>query len=135
MISLEERHANGIFEGRKHVELRRREMKVSVGSTVWIYATLPVGAIVGKAKISELHSLAPSTIWRRFSTVSGLTRAEFFQYFDGISKGFALSLEEVTKLSTPVPLLALRAASQGFQPPQFFMNLDQRLEILRLLQD
>ena len=43
LISLEPRHAENILEGRKRVELRRRTMNVTIGSTVWMYAKLPVG--------------------------------------------------------------------------------------------
>jgi hypothetical protein len=45
LVSLEPRHAENILEGRKRVELRRRTMSVTIGSTVWMYAKLPVGSI------------------------------------------------------------------------------------------
>jgi predicted transcriptional regulator len=48
LISLEPRHAESILEGRKRVELRRRTMNVTIGSTVWMYAKLPVGSIIGR---------------------------------------------------------------------------------------
>ena len=70
-----------------------------------------------------LHTLAPSTLWRRFGTVSGLKRQEFFEYFSGISKAFALGLSEPTELTSPIPLSKLRDVSGGFHPPQFFANV------------
>src|SRR5256885_15767110 len=79
LISLEERHANRILQGTKTVELRRRPMHVALGSTVWFYVKMPVGSIVGCATVTGLHTLAPSTLWRRFGTVSGLKRQEFFE--------------------------------------------------------
>ena len=121
LISLEKRHAENIFSGQKHIELRRRPMNVNVGTTVWIYVKLPVGSVIGKARISGFHSLAPSTLWRRFSDVSGLSHREFFEYFNGVSEGFALTLESAERMSEPAPLKALRRVSSGFQPPQFFI--------------
>jgi len=123
LISLEERHANGIFEGTKTVELRRRAMHVAIGATVWIYVKMPVGSVVGCAKVSGLHTLAPSTLWNRFGAVSGLQRQEFFEYFSGLPKAFALNLSEPTRLMSPIPLNTLRTVSNGFHPPQFFANV------------
>lgn len=123
LISLEERYANGIFEGTKTVELRRRPMNVAIGSTVWIYVKLPVGSVVGCAKVTQLYTLAPSTLWKRFGAVSGLRRQEFFEYFSGLPKAFALGLSEPTRLSSPIPLNTLRDVSSGFHPPQFFANV------------
>lgn len=56
LISLEERYANGIFDGTKTVELRRRPMNVSIGATVWIYVKMPVGSVVGCAKVTDLYT-------------------------------------------------------------------------------
>lgn len=123
LISLENRHAENIFAGSKRVELRRRAMNVSIGTTVWIYVKLPVGSVMGKARVSAVHSLAPLTLWRRFAAISGLTHREFFDYFTGISKGFALSLEDAKQFPESISLQTLREVPSGFHPPQFFMRL------------
>lgn len=123
LISLEERHANRILDGTKTVELRRRPMNVAIGATVWIYVKMPVGSVVGCAKVTGLHALAPSTLWNRFGAASGLQRQEFFEYFSGLPKAFALSLSQPTRLVSPIPLSKLRDVSSGFHPPQFFANV------------
>ena len=133
LISLEERHAENIFSGRKRVELRRRPMKVSIGATVWIYVKLPVGSMMGCARVSDSYVLAPSTLWRRFSGVSGLTRDEFFDYYDGVSTGFALALKDVERLPRSISLDALREALSGFQPPQFFKRIDADSPLLSIV--
>lgn len=133
LISLEERHAENILSGQKHVELRRRPMNVKVGTTVWIYVKLPIGSVVGRARVSGFHCLAPSTLWRRFSDVSGVSRGEFFEYFEGVSKGFALSLESAERMLEPAPLELLRSASSDFHPPQFFMRLSSESALLKIL--
>lgn len=133
LISLEERHANGILGGTKTVELRRRSMHVSVGSTVWIYVKMPVGCVVGCAKVTGLHTLAPITLWNRFGAVSGLRRQEFFDYFSGLPKAFALALSEPIRLASPIPLSKLRNVSSGFHPPQFFANVASDGPLLRAM--
>ncbi|OLL31832.1 transcriptional regulator [Burkholderia sp. SRS-W-2-2016] len=134
LISLEERHAENILTGTKHVELRRRAMHVKKGTVVWIYVKLPVGRVVGYAKVSEAHSLAPATLWRRFANVCGITRKEFFQYFDGVSKGFALGLHEPQRLAGSISLTELRQVSEGFQPPQFFTRIAPGSPLLQAIE-
>jgi predicted transcriptional regulator len=134
LISLEERHAENIFAGTKHVELRRRAMNVKAGTVVWIYVKLPVGRVIGHAKVSAALSLAPSTLWRRFATVCGITRTEFFQYFEGVSKGFALGLHDPQRLAGTVSLTELRQVSAGFQPPQFFIRIAPDSALLQAIE-
>jgi predicted transcriptional regulator len=125
LISLAPRHAKNIFDGVKHIELRRRTMKVEPGTTVWIYVTLPVGVLMGKAKIAAVQIASPSSLWRKFGPVSGLARNEFFGYLDGLAEGVVLVLEEVKALRAPLSLDALRTIAEGFNPPQFFIRIDE----------
>lgn len=134
LISLEQRHAENILSGSKHVELRRRRMKIASGTIVWFYVKKPVGSVVGYACVADSHLHSPLTLWRRFSAVSGLTRQEFFSYFSGRSKGFALSLVGVERLDAPVSLEALRKVSATFHPPQFFLRMPADSRVLRALQ-
>lgn len=123
LISLASRHADKIFSGQKQVELRRRPMCVGPGATVWIYVKLPVGSIVGRARIEAVHASSPASLWRRFGSMSGLSKQEFFAYFAGVKKGFALVLEGAQRLRQSLSLEALRKAAKRFQPPQFFIRL------------
>ncbi|MEO8117963.1 MAG: transcriptional regulator [Rhodoferax sp.] len=108
-------------------------MNVAIGTTIWIYVKLPVGSVMGRARVSAVHSLTPATLWRRFAAISGLTHKEFFDYFEGVSKGFGLSLEGAERLPHPISLHTLRQVSSGFQPPQFFMRLGLGGDLLNTL--
>jgi len=130
LISLEPRYAESILERTKLVELRRRAMNVRGGATVWLYAKLPVGSIVGRATVRANHILAPSTLWRRFGSVSGLSRTEFFNYFDGVPLGTALELTDCRRLTSAFSLESLRRFQHSFQPPQFFARLSIGTPIL-----
>jgi predicted transcriptional regulator len=133
LISLEPRYAEGILSGTKQVELRRRKMNVEEGTIVWLYVKHPVASIVGHAKVKSVHSLAPSTLWKRFGTVAGVSRAEFFKYFEGIRSGVALLLEAGERLPVPVSLNRLRGVSVKFHPPQFFIRLHSTDPVLGAL--
>lgn len=131
LISLAPRHAKNIFSGLKKVELRRKAMHITSGTKAWIYVTLPVGAIVGHVEINAIHALSPPVLWRRFGSVSGLSKSEFFSYFDGVLKGTALELGKTTELSNRLSLKELRLISENFQPPQFFCRLHEDSLILK----
>jgi predicted transcriptional regulator len=126
LISLEERFAESILNGVKLVELRRRPMRLNVGTTIWMYVKVPIGKVVGSAEVRHMHSLAPVTLWRRYGDVSGLSRTEFFEYFEGITRGFVLVLDKPKRLPRPVSLERLRTLNGAFQPPQFFQHLDSQ---------
>jgi predicted transcriptional regulator len=126
LISIAPRHAKNIFDGVKHIELRRRSINVPPGTIVWIYVTLPVGAIMGRAKIAAVHTASPTSLWRQFGSVSGLDKSEFLTYLDGISEGVVLVLEDVKTLRKPLPLTELRTIAEGFNPPQFFIRIHQQ---------
>jgi len=133
LISLAPRHAENILAGTKLVELRRRPMNISAGATVWIYVKLPVGSIIGKVKVGAIHIGAPSTLWRRFGAVSGLTRTEFFDYFRGVTRGIALVLKDSKRLTRQLSLNALRTIDRHFQPPQFFVRLTVEQPLLQAM--
>lgn len=123
LISLEQRFADGILRSTKRVELRRRPMRLEVGTTIWMYVKVPVGKVIGSAQVHSMHELAPSTLWRRYGDVSGLARGEFYDYFSGLTKGFVVVLTSPKRLSEPVSLDQLRELNDAFQPPQFFQHL------------
>lgn len=123
LISLEERFSNSIFVGTKTVELRRRKMNIEPGSVIWIYVKVPVGSIVGHARVVKVHQLSTNGMWRKFGKKTGVTKAEFDNYFAGVDHGVAMELERATRLKSKITLSSLREIAGGFQPPQFFTRL------------
>lgn len=123
LISLDERHATNILAGSKQVELRRRTMHVEPGSIVWFYVKKPVGAVVGFAQVGATYTAAPSTVWRKYGSVSGISKSEFMSYFHGAVAASAMALSGATRLKIPVTLEALRVAMPDFHPPQFYCRL------------
>ena len=123
LISLEPRHATNILEGVKRVELRRRTLNVKPGTTVWFYAKAPVASVIGRARIEKTLQASPKTLWRKFSDVVGITREEFFSYFEGSATGAALVLTDAARLNRQVSLEELRRPEMACHPPQFFARL------------
>lgn len=135
LISLDSCHANNIYAGAKKVELRRRTMRVAPGTIVWIYEKMPVGSITGYATITAVHTASPAQLWRRFNSVSGLSKAQFFNYFSDLAVACALELDDAQHLHRPLPLVSLKNAAGNFQPPQFFTRLSHVHPVLLALHD
>lgn len=123
LISLEPRHAESILSGRKRVELRKRSMNVHIGTTVWIYAKLPVGSVVGKARVCEVHTATPTSIWRRFGKDAGISKREFSAYYGESTQAVVLVLGEPCRFQNAISLARLRETAGAFYPPQFFTRL------------
>lgn len=120
LLSIRPRFAQGIFDGAKTVELRRRAPDIVSGALIAIYEASPTMALRGFARISGVASMCPTHLWPEVSTKAMLTKAEFSSYFYGTSKAFALHITQCFALLSPVPLARLRELEPAFQPPQSY---------------
>lgn len=107
MISIRSNHAIDIVDGAKTVELRRRFMQLPQGSRLWIYATLPVGALVATATICMIDYDEPEVLWARYRHQAAVSERLFFDYFGGCDLGCAIRLANIEQI-TPVPLDRIR---------------------------
>lgn len=117
MISIRSTHAADIINGAKTVELRRRFMPLPKGSRLWIYATLPVGALVATANVFAIDYDAPNSLWTRYKNEVAVSESLFFDYFGGCKMGCAIQLINVKQI-TPVPLAGIRKIRGVSQIPQ-----------------
>ena len=118
LLSIRPRHADAIMAGRKTVEVRRRRVSAPAGTTVILYATAPVKAVVATARLSDSFASSPDAAWSRFSAALGLARHELDAYLQG-TDGFLLLLDDVLPLEEPLSLEALRR-EYHFRPPQSY---------------
>jgi len=124
LLSVHPQFAESILDGSKTAEIRRQRPDVHPGTLVIIYATKPVGAIVGTARISGLSQGSPAEIWERHKAHARITREDFDSYLEGAATAYALLLESVQRL---VPLLTLEQmrAAASFHPPQSYRYVTQ----------
>lgn len=123
IISIHPRHANAILDGAKTVELRRRIPPLSVGTRLWIYATRPVGAVLGVATVERIVRDDPAQIWLQFGEQSGINRDDFDAYFDGSNVAIGLLLVDAKRSAEQVAIEQLRCLRAGFHPPQVMMSI------------
>lgn len=118
LLSIKPHYANAILDGRKKVEFRKRKFGRAVSHVV-IYATAPMQRIVGWFEVGPLHELSPERLWRRFSTIGGISRDDFRAYYAGVPSGVAIAVTAVQRLRKP---LALKRISSS-PPPQSYSYL------------
>jgi len=71
--------ADKILSGDKRYEFRKVLFKKNV-DTIVIYATMPVGKIIGEFKVEDILQDKPASLWDRTKEYSGITQGFFNQY-------------------------------------------------------
>src|SRR5262249_28089454 len=104
LISLSQPYVAHMLTGRKTVELRRRAVRVSPGTRVWIYAKAPEANVPAFGIVGKIVIAAPTELWSKFRGDSAITLAEFENYFVGVQTGCAIVFESVHTLK---PVIAL----------------------------
>jgi predicted transcriptional regulator len=132
VLSIKPEYAIPIVQGSKTVELRRRFPYGTVtGARLYVYATVPIQAVIGYATISIVEEHTVERIWDLYNSVAGIKRHDFDEYYRERSNGFVIRLTDPTPLRTPVPLAVLKA-KLNFAPPQSFAYADDRFRQLVL---
>lgn len=120
LMSIRPKYADSIYRKEKHFEFRRSIFDIKKVRRVYIYTTSPEMKVTGSFKVERVHEGAPETLWERFHVRSGIGRDEFFKYFEGCEKGFAIEIGEVERFEDPIDP---REMMPGFVAPQSFMYL------------
>jgi predicted transcriptional regulator len=118
LLSLRQRHASAILAGQKRVEVRRRPVAAPVGTTIVLYATSPVQAIVGTARLAAKLRCSAEEAWEIAWPDLALERDELTDYLLG-SAASLLWLDDVRPLARAIALAELRAGAP-FRPPQSY---------------
>lgn len=113
-----------IFNGTKKWEFRKSFFKkYCENDLIFIYGTAPIEKIVGYFKGKEIRHSSPQELWLQCSEQSGLSEAEFFEYFHGKTEGYAIHIDDLTIFPHRVDLHALGLS----QPPQLYSYINNKL--------
>ena len=131
LLSIQPKYANLIFEGTKTIELRRVRPRVAQGDFVLIYVSSPDKVLLGNCQVEQVIGNSPKMLWNLVRDKSGLKKADFLEYFEGVSTGYAIVLNQVQKFNQPILLSQLQQALAGFHPPQSYRYLTlKELELI-----
>lgn len=116
LLSIKPEFALKIFDGSKRYEFRRSIFKNRDIKKVIVYATKPVGKIIGEFEIEDiLHEELP-ILWLNTKNHSGTNEEKFRKYFSDKSKGYAIQIKNAKRYDEPMLLdnLGISSAPQSF---------------------
>ena len=101
LLSIKPQFVEEIFNGNKKFEYRKRIFKRPNIKSVVIYATMPVGKIVGEFDIEEILEEHPKSLWEKTKDFSGISFDFYDSYFEGRDKGYAIRIKSLNKYDEP----------------------------------
>ncbi len=122
LLSIKPKYVNSIMNGTKKFEFRRKIFKRKDVDTVVVYATKPVGKVVGEFEIKQVISDTPKSLWTMTAQYAGLDKMDFYNYFEGLDEAFAIQISKVTPYKTQLDLNELE--NGNIRAPQSFIYLD-----------
>nr|WP_300309238.1 ASCH domain-containing protein [Halomonas sp.] len=104
LLSIKPEFADSILDGSKHFEFRKNIFKRDGIEKVVIYATMPVGKVVGEFDVGGVIALEPEELWEETKTHAGISFSFFESYFSGRDRGFAIKVKNPKRYEQPVAL-------------------------------
>lgn len=119
VMSIRPQYADAILEGTKLVEFRKRRLAPDV-TTVLIYATLPIGRVVGSFEVAGYDVGSPAAVWERHKNHAGIARAGYRDYYRGTRSAIGILVRDPRRLSRSISLADL---DPTLPVPQSFLYL------------
>lgn len=118
LLSIKPEYVERILNGTKKFEYRKKIFKNKNVNTVVIYATKPIGKVVGEFYIRNIIEDNPQTIWNLTNKYSGISKNSFDKYFHNVQEGFAIEIAHFVKYKKELELnevsKKLKSAPQSF---------------------
>lgn len=121
LLSIKPEFVEEIFRGEKKFEYRRTIFKRTDVKKVIVYATKPVGLIVGEFCIEKVLKETPKHLWEKTHAYSGISKSFFDEYFSGKEYGFALQIKSPKLYDKPIDPTA---KYKTFVAPQSFKYIN-----------
>lgn len=104
LLSIKPEYAEKILSGEKRFEFRKALFKNKDVKTVVIYATMPVGKVVGEFEFDGVVTGTPKAVWSQTESHSGISQDFFEEYFEGRTMAHAIKVGSVTRYCEPLNL-------------------------------
>ena len=128
ILSIKPKYANAIIDGSKLYEYRKVLPKNTDFQKIYIYASKPIMAIIGEFTIGSIISDTPQKVWELTQKDGGITRSQFFSYFNGRDTAHAIKIDKVIKYFIPIDP---KTIFKGFTAPQNFIYIEDNEELKR----
>lgn len=124
IMSIKPKYVKKIVNGGKKWEFRKRIWKMFDVGRIYIYSTSPVKKIIGYFEPEIVTHSSPQELWRLYGHESGMDSVDFFRYFDGADKGYAISIKHLHILDEPIDTTSL----DDFYAPYSWVYTDLKEE-------
>jgi predicted transcriptional regulator len=101
LLSIKPQFVEEIFNGNKKFEYRKKIFKRPNIKSVVIYATMPVGKIVGEFEIEDVLEDNPKSLWAKTKRYSGISEEFYDSYFMDRDTGYAIKIKSLNKYDVP----------------------------------
>ena len=125
LLSIKPEYVDKILDGSKRFEYRKRLYKDPNVTSIVIYATKPIGKVVGEFLIKETYSAHPDDLWDSTKDYSGISKMFFDQYFKDRNVAHAIEVKRVIKYQEPRSIESLIPSGV---PPQSFTYIRKKLK-------
>lgn len=120
LYSIKPEFADKIFDGTKHFEFRRTIFRNPNVKTIVVYATAPIGKVVGEFQVTEILFQELEQLWTKTRKNAGISEERFYSYFMEKKLGYAIAIGSARRYAKPRGI----RESFGIKPPQSFAYLD-----------
>lgn len=121
LLSIKPKYVDKILSGEKAFEFRKQSFKREGIKTVVMYATMPIGKIIGEFAIISILEDTPINIWEKTKEQSGIDKKYFDEYYNARKHAVAIQIGEIIKYDEPLDLHEL---GENIVPPQSYRYLD-----------
>ena len=120
LLSVKPEYVEKILKGKKKYEFRRSIFKRNDIEKIYIYSSSPIRKIIASFKIEKILKDSPENIWTLCQKYAGISKKDFFDYFQNSEMAFAIEIGYVNSFQEPIdPYLII----EDFTPPQSFYYL------------
>jgi predicted transcriptional regulator len=109
------------MSGEKKYELRKRLPNKKI-DYILIYSTVPVGKVVGYAKVKEVYIKTVDDMWEMVSFSAGISKEDYMDYFDGKDNACAIELKDIKRFKKP---FSVKDINEKFTVPQSFCYINE----------
>lgn len=119
LISIKPKYVEEILLGHKKFEFRKTKCNRPV-SSMFIYSTAPVKAIIAEVEILDIWIDTPAALWEKTSYAAGINKEEYDRYFNHCTHAVAYCLGRKKFFNPGLPLAAFGLS----RPPQSYCYVD-----------
>ncbi len=118
LLSIKPKYVRAILRGEKKYEFRKAIPQSNDVRDVYIYASSPIKKIVAKFSLNHILRASPEEIWELCSKYGGISKEEFFRYYNTKTEAYALTISDLEIFEDSIcPYNKFKK----FAPPQSFL--------------